>query len=126
MSSNRQLPRSPLAGALAGVLAVAVVTVAIELFDDYVPVLSLGVLYLFAVLPIAVFWGPLLAVPVAIASMLAFNFLFLPPLHSFTLADRSNWFALAVYLTTAVVVGSLASRLRRRGAEAEQREREAV
>ena len=101
-------------------------TLAIELFDGTVPVLSLGVLYVFAVLPVAVFWGPLLAVPVAIASMLAFNFFFLPPLYTFTLADRRNWFALAVYVVTAIVVGILASRYRSRGAEAEQREREAA
>jgi two-component system sensor histidine kinase KdpD len=107
-------------------LAVAVVTVAIELLDEHVPVLSLGVLYLFAVLPIALFWGTLLAVPVAFASMLAFNFFFLPPLYTFTLADRRNWFALAVYVATAIVVGSLASRYRTRSAEAEQREREAA
>ena len=90
------------------------------------PVLSLGVLYVFAVLPIALFWGTVLAVPVAIASMLAFNFFFLPPLYTFTLADRQNWFALAVYVVTAIVVGSLASRYRIRGEEAEQREREAA
>ena len=80
----------------------------------------------FAVLPIAIFWGSLLAVPVAIASMLAFNFFFLPPVYTFTLAERSNWFALAVYVVTAIVVGSLASRYRRRGDEAEQRESEAA
>jgi two-component system sensor histidine kinase KdpD len=118
--------RQPLAGIAAGALAVAVVTGAIALFKSFVPVLSLGVLYIFAVLPIAVFWGPLLAVPVAIASMLAFNFFFLPPVYTFTLADRSNWFALAVYVVTAIVVGILASRYRSRGAEAEQREREAA
>ncbi len=64
--------------------------------------------------------------PVAVASMLAFNFFFLPPTHTLTLADSRNWLALAVYLTTAVVVGSLASRARRRADEAEQREREAA
>ena len=101
-------------------------TGAIELFDDYVPVLSLGVLYVFAVLPVAIWWGPALAIPVAIASMLAFNFFFLPPLYTFTLADRRNWFALIVYVVTAVVVGTLASRYRTRGAEAEQREQEAA
>jgi two-component system sensor histidine kinase KdpD len=56
--------------------------------------------------------------------MLAFNWFFLEPVHTFTLADRENWFALAVYLAVAVVVGELAGRARRRAAEAEQRERE--
>ena len=123
---NRSSLRHPLAGVVAGVLAVAIVTGAIELLDSFVPVLSLGVLYVFAVLPIAIFWGPALAVPVAIASMLAFNFFFLPPVYTLTLADRQNWFALAVYVVTAIVVGILASRYRTRGAEAEQREREAA
>ena len=104
----------------------ALVTGAIEVIDHYVPVLSLGVLYVFAVLPIAVLWGTVFGIGVAIASMLAFNFFFLPPLYTLTLADRRNWFALAVYLTTAIVVGGLASRARRRRDEALQREREAA
>ena len=109
----------------ACVATVAIVTAAIWLLEPHVPVLSLGVLYVFAVLPVAVAWGWTYAVPVAVASMLAFNFFFLPPTHTLTLADSRNWLALAVYLTTAVVVGSLASRARRRADEAERREREA-
>ena len=115
-----------LAGLLAGASSVAVVAGAIALFDNWVPVLSLGVLFVFAVLPIAVFWGTSYAVLVAVASMLTFNFFFLPPVHTFTLADGRNWFALAVYLTTAIVVGALASRARRQTAEALQREREST
>ncbi|MGH3079007.1 MAG: DUF4118 domain-containing protein [Gaiellaceae bacterium] len=49
-----------------------------------------------AVLPVAVVWGFPYAVVVSVLSMLAFNFFFLPPVYTFTLADRSNWFALAV------------------------------
>jgi len=105
-------------------LAVAVVSVAIALIDDFVPVLSLGVLYILAVLAVAIWLGSVYAVLVAVASMLAFNFFFLPPLHTFALSDSSNWFALAVYVTTAIVVGTLAARSRRRAAQAEQRERE--
>jgi two-component system sensor histidine kinase KdpD len=108
------------------VLAVVLVTAAVELLDDYAPVVSLGVLYVFAVLPIAIVWGTAYAILAAIASMLAFNFFFLPPLYTFTLADSQNWVALAVYLVTAVVVSELAVRARHRAAEAEQREREAA
>jgi two-component system sensor histidine kinase KdpD len=104
-------------GVLASVAALAVVTGAIELLKSHIPVLSLGVLYLFAVLPIAVVWGLTYAVPVSVASMAAFNFLFLPPLYTFTLADSRNWFALAVFLVTAVVVSELAARSRRQARE---------
>ena len=113
-------------GLLASTLAVAVVTAAIELLKPYVPVLSLGVLYVFAVLPIAVAYGLALALVVSVASMLAFNWFHLPPVHTFTLADSENWFALAVYLATAVVVSELAARARRRATAAEQRERESA
>jgi two-component system sensor histidine kinase KdpD len=115
-----------LGGIAVGAASVVAVTLAIAALDSVAPVLSLGVLYVFAVLLVAVFWGPQLAVPVAVASMLAFNFFFLEPLYTFTLADRQNWIVLIVYVVTAVVVGVLASRYRLQRAEAEQRERESA
>ncbi len=121
---DSQRGRRLLFGVLASVAAVAGVTAVVYLFRSSVPVLSLGVLYLFAVLPIAVVWGRAFSIPVAFASMLTFNFFFLPPVHTFTLIDERDWFALTVYLATAVLVSDLASRARRRAAEAEQRERE--
>ncbi len=117
---------APAAGAVASVLAVSAVTGAIFVFREIVPVLSLGVLYVFAVMPVAVVWGLAFSLPVAVGSMLAFNFFFLPPVHTLTLTDSANWFALAVYSGTAVVVSELAARSRRRTVEAEQRQREAA
>jgi two-component system sensor histidine kinase KdpD len=114
-----------LVGVLASAGAVALVTAAIAVARPYVPVLSLGVLYVFAVLPVAVVWGLAFAIPVSVASMLAFNWFYLPPTHTFSLQDSENWFALAVYLVTAVVVSDLAARARRRARDAEQRAREA-
>src|SRR5262249_37605243 len=90
------------------------------------PVLSLDVVYVLAVLPIAVAFGMAFAVPVAVVSMLAFNWFFLPPVHSFTLRDSENWVALAVFVVTAVVVSHLAPREKRKAAEASRREREAA
>src|SRR5438477_12703946 len=112
--------------ALASAGAVSLVTGAIAVARPYVPVLSLGVLYVFAVLPVAVAWGLAYAIPVSVASMLAFNFFFLPPTHTFALRDNANWVALGVYVATAVAVSELATRSRRRARDAEQREREAT
>src|SRR5262249_23228897 len=50
--------------------------------------------------------------------MLAFNFFFLPPVHTLTIADSSNWFALGVFVVTSIVVSELAARSRRRAEEA--------
>jgi two-component system, OmpR family, sensor histidine kinase KdpD len=112
---------APLTGSVA---AVVLVTAAIFLLRGGVPVLSLGSLYVLAVLPVAIFWGRIWAVLVAVASMLAFNFFFLAPVYTFRLSERSNWLALGVYLATAIAVSELAARARRRAAEAEQREQE--
>jgi two-component system, OmpR family, sensor histidine kinase KdpD len=113
------------AAAAASVAAVGLVTAVIFALKPVAPVLSLGVLYLFAVLPVAAFWGLPLAIAVSLLSMTVFNWLFLPPTHTFRLADSENWVALAVYLLTAVSVSGLAARARSRAAEAERRQREA-
>ncbi len=127
MSTRDRLGRllgRPGAGALVSFGALALVTGAIYVFKGFVPVLSLGVLYLFAVLPVAALYGRAYSVAVALASAALFNFLFLPPLYTFRLANREHWFSLAVYLVVGIVVSDLAVRARQRASEAEQRERE--
>ncbi len=110
--------RSPAAGAVASAVAVAAITAVIWLLQRWIPVLSLGILYIFAVLPVAAVWGLAYAVVVSVASMLAFNFFFLEPVHTLTLADSRNWFALVVFVVTSIVVSELAARSRRRAREA--------
>jgi two-component system, OmpR family, sensor histidine kinase KdpD len=97
------------AGRIAVCLAaVAAVSGAIYALNHVAPILSLPPLYLFAVLPVAIFYGLPYALGVSIASMLAFNFFFLPPLHTLALTDSENWVALAVFLVTSIVVSQLA------------------
>ena len=112
------MPSHRLLGAAAGIGGVAVVTAVIGLLDDWIPVLSLAVLYLFAVLPVAAAWGAVYGVATSILSMLAFNFFFLEPVHTLTLSDSRNWFALLVFVVTAVVVSELQTRSRRRDRDA--------
>jgi len=113
-------------GVLASAGAVALVTAAIGVLDRWIPVLSLGALYVLAVLLAAVGWGLAFALPVAVASMLAFNWFFLEPTHTFHLREGENWSVLVLYLVVAVVASELAARARRRAQEAQQREREAA
>ncbi len=112
-------------GVAASAAAVGGVTGVVFALRPVAPPLSLGVIYLFAVLPVAVVWGLRYALPVSLASMLALNFFFLPPVHTLRLRETENWVALAVYLVTAVVVSELAAYGRRRAGDAEQRGREA-
>src|SRR4029450_7016349 len=101
-----------LSGLLVGVTAVAAVSVLIALWEQYVPVLSLLVLYILAVLPVALVWGTGLAVVTSILSTAAFAYLFLRPIHSFRVADSRGLAALGVFLVTAVVWGEVAARSR--------------
>ena len=115
-----------LVGTAASAAAVAVVTGVVYALDPIAPVLGLGVLYLLAVVPVAAIWGLRFGVVVSVVSVLAFNWLFLPPTHTFHLAESEDWVALAVYLVVAVSVSALAARARSRAAEAEQQRREAA
>ena len=126
LRSLQQFPAGRAARVGISVAALALVTAVIYALQTVAPVLSLGVLYVFAVLPVAIVGGLPYALPVAVASMLAFNWLFLPPKYTLALAESENWVALAVYLATAVVVSELAARARRRASDAEQRAREAA
>ena len=110
------------AGVAFSIGAVAVVTGAVYALRPIAPVVSLGVLYVLAVVAVAVVFGLAYAIPVSVGSMLAFNFLFLPPVHTFALRESENWVALAVYLTVGVVVGELATRSRRLAREAVEAE----
>jgi two-component system sensor histidine kinase KdpD len=105
---------------------VGVVSAAVDILRTHVPTLSLGVLYVLAVLPVAVFLGRLYAIGVSFASVLVFNFLFLPPTYELTLSGEENWLIVGVFLTTGLLVSELAARARQRARDAEQREREAA
>ena len=60
----------------------------------------------------------------AVAATAAFNFFFLPPVGTFTIADPQNWVALFAFLVTALVASNLAERARREAEGAKQRRRE--
>ncbi len=119
----RGRPRQ-LAALGSSVAAVVVLSLAIAALKPVAPLISLGSLYLFGVLAIAIAFGLAWSIAVSVASMLTFNWFFIPPVHTFTISDSRNWFALGSYLLTAVVVSALATRARGRAAEAEQRARE--
>ncbi|MGH1565171.1 ATP-binding protein [Mumia sp. DW29H23] len=56
----------------------------------------------------------LYAVPLALASILAFDFFYLKPLRTFSFPDFQNWGALTLYLVVIVLVCAVSARTRRR------------
>lgn len=113
-----------LAGVPAEVLlAVALATAGVAALQSATPAAGLGVLYLPAVLVIAIRRGELAALAAALLSMLALNYLFITPRHRLAIAHSQDLVELAVLMVAAVVVGRLAATGRRRAAEAESRTR---
>src|SRR5471030_3297182 len=87
---------------LGSAAAVAVATGFVYALRPIAPTLSLGVVYTPAILATSILWGLGFAIATAVTSMVTFNFLFLAPVHTLTLADGRNWTALAVYVETAL------------------------
>ena len=85
---------------------------------------TVALTFLLAVLVVSANWGFWYAAFLAVASTLAFNFFFLPPYGTFTIADPQNWVALFAFLATAVISGQLSERARRQTLTATQRRRE--
>jgi two-component system sensor histidine kinase KdpD len=113
------------AGVLVAVLAVAVCTLLVYPLKQIAPVVSLGVVYLLAVLVVSAVWGAWLGVFTAVLSAAAFNFFHLPPVGHFEIRSSSNWVALITFVVAAVVVSSISEITRARARDAEARRREA-
>ena len=73
---------------------------------------SIGMLFLVPVMVSAVSFGRRAALFTAVFSLLAYNFFFLDPLYTLTIADPNNWLSFGVLLFVAVFAGNLAARVR--------------
>lgn len=73
---------------------------------------NISLLFLLAVLGAAVLGGYASAFIAALLSALAYNFLFIDPLHTFTITAPHEVFALIVFLSVAIIAGGFASRIK--------------
>jgi two-component system sensor histidine kinase KdpD len=64
------------------------------------------------------------AIAISVASMFAFNYFFLPPLHTLTIADPHNWVALVAFLVVAIIASNLSAAAHSRAREATDRRNE--
>jgi two-component system sensor histidine kinase KdpD len=106
--------------------AVVAATLVVGALDVVAPITGLGVVYLLAVLFVAIRRGEVAALGTALLSVLTLNFFFIEPRHRLTISESENVVALGVFLIAAVVVGRLATAARQRTVEAEERARVAT
>jgi two-component system sensor histidine kinase KdpD len=80
--------------------------------------------FLLAILAVSAVWGMAVSVAMSLAAVIAFNYFFLPPVGTLTIADPQNWVALIAFLVSSIMGSQLSSRIRREADEAHQRRRE--
>ena len=112
-------------------LAVAVpslllATLTVGFLEQYIGVPNGSAAYLAAVVATAFVGGTWGAVVAAVAAFLLYDFLFVQPLYTFTVADPGEWLNLVLLLFIGIVVGELVALQRSRTEIARAREREAL
>jgi two-component system sensor histidine kinase KdpD len=80
--------------------------------------------FLLAILAVSAVWGMVVSIFMSVSAMLLFNYFFLPPVGTFTIADPQNWVALFAFLCTSIVGSQLSARIRKEADAAHSRRRE--
>ena len=117
----RPLPASVRYGLV--VAAVAIATALMTALRDHLGSLSIILLYLLLCFMLTLFVGLGPAALGAVLAVLAFNYFFVPPIHTFDVAQTDNLVALFVFLGVAIITGRLVASTRAR-AEVAMREQD--
>ncbi|HZF33706.1 MAG TPA: sensor histidine kinase KdpD [Candidatus Angelobacter sp.] len=101
----------PIAYAISTAFVAAALGVAL-LISQFVDLDNISLVFLAAVLASAVRYGAGPSVFAALLSVLCYNFFFIPPLYTFTIADPANVVALFFFMIVALLTSSLTARTR--------------
>ncbi len=108
---------------LLAVVAVAIALGCAELVDYWVGVENVDLVFLTAVVGVAVRFGLWPSLFASLASALCYNFFFLPPIYTFTIADPHNIAAFTLFTLVAIIVSNVAARARTQAVAAQTRVR---
>lgn len=120
----KALPHKRFLGYIVAVIVIGAATAVLKIFGGHINPTTVALAFLLIVLFLATAWGPKPAVLASLLAVACFNFFFLPPYGTFTIADPHNWIAFVAFLITAITVGQLSSRARQRAEEANAARRE--
>ena len=120
LSAPARAPLEP--RAFAGSLLFSAVALGVSLLlRQSLAVSNVALVLLVAVLASAVTYGLMPSLFAGLACALAYNFFFLPPLYTFTIADPENVVTLLVFLLVAAIASNLTARVRTQAIVARQR-----
>ena len=84
---------------------------------------NVDLVFLTAVVGVAVRYGLLPSLAASVAASLCYNFFFLPPIYTFTITDPTNVAAFVFFIIMAVIVSNVAARVRTQAVTAMTRAR---
>lgn len=116
-----------LGGRVFGFVVSLIIVVAITYFYRHamrVNQTTVALTFLLAILAVSAVWGMIVSVFMSVAAMLSFNYYFLPPVGTLTIADPQNWVALFAFLVTCITGSQLSARIRKEADEAHSRRHE--
>ena len=108
--------------ALIALAAVASTTIVLLPFRIYLNSTEVALTLLLVVLFSSTLFGSRAGLTSALAGILTFNFFFLPPYYTLTIADPANWVTFGAFIITAIIAGQLSGYARRRAEESEARQ----
>jgi two-component system, OmpR family, sensor histidine kinase KdpD len=108
---------------IAALLAVAAALGVGELIEPFLGIENVDLVFLTAVVGVAVRYGLWPSLLATVASSLCYNFFFLPPIYTFTITDPTNVGAFVFFTIVAIVVSHFAARGRTRTVAAHERVR---
>lgn len=110
----------PYAASLAMVAAALGVGLVLQ---QVLAISNIALVFLTAILVSAIAYGLAPSLLACLASVLTYNFFFLPPLYTFSIADPENVVALFFFAAVAVIASNLAARVRAQALAARRRSR---
>ncbi|MCL2453147.1 MAG: sensor histidine kinase KdpD, partial [Alphaproteobacteria bacterium] len=102
---------------------VVIATISAVCLRQTLGVSNLAQVFLIAVLASAVTFGLWPSLLACLTSVLCYNFFFLPPLYTFTIADPNNVVVLVVFTLVALIISNLTARVRAQAVAARLRTR---
>jgi two-component system, OmpR family, sensor histidine kinase KdpD len=108
---------------IASLGAVALALGFSELIAAWVGAANSDLVFLTAIVAVAVRFGLLPSLLASVASSLAYNFFFLPPIYTFTITDPTNVVAFVFFTLVGIIVSGVAARGRTQARTAMERAR---
>jgi two-component system sensor histidine kinase KdpD len=108
---------------LISLVAVAVALGAGVAIKPWLGIENVDLVFLTAVVGVAVRYGLLPSLAASVAASLCYNFFFLPPIYTFTITDPTNVAAFFFFIVMAVIVSNVAARVRTQAVAAMARAR---